>query len=204
MAIRRKCRKPKRSQGQASKAPQTNVNQIDKIPEKSDDEESVDYITSYQQLHDQFYDSKYDSDSDNNVAAISCESLNQLEPLKAKVQFREVNANAMVDSGSAVSLITKTLANQILWTAQSAKWITKREKWDLKTFSNDPIKVLGHLETTVAFNNWIDREAYLTVVEDGYKIIIGRDLVTSLGLAVAHQQQPDNDEDTIPGRSYLT
>ena len=42
------CRKPKRSQGQTHKTPQTNVNQIDKSPEKSDDEESVNYITSYQ------------------------------------------------------------------------------------------------------------------------------------------------------------
>ena len=46
----RKCRKPKPSQGQTHKAPQTNVNQIDKPPEKSDDEESVNYIISYQQL----------------------------------------------------------------------------------------------------------------------------------------------------------
>ena len=43
----RKCRKPKRSQGQTHKAPQTNVKQIDKFPEKSDDEEYVNYITSY-------------------------------------------------------------------------------------------------------------------------------------------------------------
>ena len=98
----------------------------------------------------------------------------------------------MIDSGSAVSLITKTLANQILRTTQSAKWINERETSDIKTFSKDPIKVLGHLETTVAYNNWIDREANLTVVEGGHKIIIGRDLFTSLGLAVVQQQQPDN------------
>ena len=97
----------------------------------------------------------------------------------------------MIDSGSAVSLITKKLANQTLRTTQSAKWITRREKRDLKTFSSDPIKVFGHLETTVAYSNWIDREANLTVVEDGRKIIIGSDLFTSLGLAVV-QQQPDN------------
>ena len=95
----------------------------------------------------------------------------------------------MIDSGSAVSLITKTLANQIIRTTQSAKWIIKKEKWDIKTYSNVPIKVLGHLETTVAYNNWIDREAILTVVEDGHKIIIGRELFPSLGLAVVQQQQ---------------
>ena len=98
----------------------------------------------------------------------------------------------MIDSVSAVSLITKKLANQILRTTQSAKLITKREKRDLKISSDDPIKVLTHLETTVAYNNWTDREANLTVVEDGHKIIIGRDLFTSLGLAVVQKQQPDN------------
>ena len=126
------------------------------------------------------------------MAAISYDSANQLEPLNVKVQFGEVKANAMIECGSAVSLITKTIANQIIRTTQFAKWITKKEKRDLKTFSNDPIKVLGHLETTVAYNNWIDREASLTVVEDGHKTIIGRDLFTSLGLAVVQQQQPKN------------
>ena len=118
------------------------------------------------------------------MAAISYDSANQFEPLNVKVRSGEKKANAMIDSGSAVILITKTLANQIIRTTQSAKWITKNEKKDLKAFSNDPIKVLGHLETVVAYKNWIDREANLTVVEDGHKIIIGRDLFTSLGLAV--------------------
>ena len=125
------------------------------------------------------------------MAAISSDSADQLEPLNVKVQFGEVKANAMIDSGSAVSLITKTLANQILRITQSAKWITKKEKRDLKTFSNDPIKVLGHLVTKVAYNNWTDRKAILTVVDDGHKIIIGRDLFPSLGLAVVRQHQSE-------------
>ena len=87
---------------------------LTKTAEKSDDEESVNYITSYQQLYNQVYESNYDSDSDNYVAAISCDSANQLEPLIAKIQFVEVQANAMIDSGSVFSLITKTLANRIL------------------------------------------------------------------------------------------
>ena len=126
------------------------------------------------------------------MAAISYDWANQLEPLNVNVQLGEVKANAMIDSGSAVSLITKILANRIIRTTQSAKWIIKKEKRDIKTISNEPIKVLGHLETTVAYNNWIDREAIITVVEDGHKIIIGRDLFPSLGLAVVQQQQSEN------------
>ena len=51
------CRKPKRSQGQTQKTQQTNVSQSDQSPEKSDDKESVNYISSYQQLYEQVYDS---------------------------------------------------------------------------------------------------------------------------------------------------
>ena len=59
------CRKPKKSQSQASQSQQTNVNQIDAPITKSDDEESVNYITSYQQLYDQVYDFNYDRESDD-------------------------------------------------------------------------------------------------------------------------------------------
>ena len=187
----RKCRKPKKSQGQTQKAQQTNVNQIDQSTEKSDNEVSVNYISSYQQLYAQVYDSNYDSDSDDYVAAILSDSAHQLEPLNVEVKLGEVKAHAMIDSGSAVSLITKTLANQIIRTKKSAKRIDTKERRNLKTFSNEPIEVLGHLETTVAYNNWKDRAAMLTVVKDGHKNIIGRDLFTTLGLAVV-QHQPEN------------
>ena len=187
----RKCKKPKRSQGQTTKPSQPNVNQIEDTAEKNEDEESVNYIISYQQLYEQVYDSNYVSDSDNYVAAISCDSAHQLDPLNAKIQFGEVQANAMIDSGSVVSLITKTLANRILRTSPSAKWFTAKERRELKTFSNEPIKVLWHLEATESYNNWTCKNSRLTIVEDGHKIIFGRDLFNSLGLANVQQQPPE-------------
>ena len=58
----------------------------------------------------------------------------------------------------------------------------------MKTFSNEPMKLLGKLATTVTNNIWTCKEACLTVVEDGNKLIIVRDLFNSLGLAVVQQQ----------------
>ena len=142
----------KKSQGQIQKAQQTNVNQIDQSPENSDDEESFNYITSYQQLYEQAYDSNSDSDSDDYVAVISSDSVHQLEPLNVEVQLGEIRALAMIDSGSAVSIITVTLADQIIRTTKSAKWTDTKERRNLKTFSSEPIKVLGHLKTTVTYN----------------------------------------------------
>ena len=186
----RNCRKPKKVQGQIQEVKQTNVNQIDQSPKKSDDEESVNYITSYQQLYDQLYDSNYDSDSDDYVAVISSDSVHQLEPLNVEVQLGEIRALAMIDSGSAVNILTETLADQIIRTTKSAKWTDTKERRNLKTFSNESTKVLGHLETTVTYNQWKDRAAMLTVVEDGHRNIIGR-IFTTMGLAVV-QQKPEN------------
>ena len=176
------------TQNQTPKLLQMNVHQIDTTAGKKDDEESVNYITSYQQLFDQVYDSNYNSDSDDYVAAIFNDSANHLEPLNAQIKLGSVQANAMIDSGRFVSLITKTLANRILTTSTSAKWTTTKQDKDMKTFSNEPIKVLGNLTTTLTYNDWNCKEASLTVVEDGHKLIIGRDLFNSLGLAVIRQQ----------------
>ena len=87
----------------------------------------------------------------------------------------------MIDSGSVVSLVTKTLANRIVRTTPSAKWITTKQDKDLKTFPNEPMKKLGKL-------GWTCKEAGLTVVEDAHKLIIGRDLFISLDQAVVQQQ----------------
>ena len=113
------------------------------------------------------YDSNYDSDSDDYVAVISSDTVHQLEPLNVEVQLGKVRALAMIDSGSAVSIITETLADKILQTTKFAKWTDTKDKRNLKTFSNEPIKVLGHLETTITYNQWKDRAAVFTVVEDG-------------------------------------
>ena len=96
----------------------------------------------------------YDSDSGDYVTAISSDSANQLEHLKAKTKFGNILANSMIDSGSVCSLITKTLANRILKTTPLARWITMKQDNDLKTFSNEPIKFLGKLATTVTYNVW--------------------------------------------------
>ena len=117
----RKCRRPKKSQTQTFKPPQTSVIQIDTTVERSDDEKSVSYFTSYQQPYDQIYEYNYESDSGEYVAAISCDSANQHEPLNAQIKFGSVQANTVIDSGSIVSLITKTLAIRILETSLSAK-----------------------------------------------------------------------------------
>ena len=103
-------------------------------------------------------------------------------------KFGSIQANPMIDSGSVVSLMTTTLATTILGTTQSAKWITAKQNKDLKTISSEPITVLRKPATTVLCNDWTCKEASLTVVENGYELIIRRDLFSCLGMAVVQQQ----------------
>ena len=82
----------------------------------------------------------------------------------------------------------KHLANRILKTTSLARWIITKQDRYLKTFSNEPIKFLRKLSITVTYNDWTCEEACLTVVGDGHKLLIGRDLFNSLGLAVVQRQ----------------
>ena len=83
--LAKKCRKHKISQ--TSSPQQTNVDQIESTPNKSDDEELENYIASYRNVYKQVYDSNKDNDSDTYVAAISSETAIKLEPFNAIVQF---------------------------------------------------------------------------------------------------------------------
>ena len=93
----------------------------------------------------------------------------------------------MIGSGSVCSLITMTLANKVLKTTPFANWITTKQDRNLKTFSHEPIKILGNIATTLKYKDWTCDEACLTVAEAGHKLVIERDLFNSLGLAVVQQ-----------------
>ena len=58
----------------------------------------------------------------------------------------------MVDSGRVCSIQTKALADNISMTTPTAPWIASACENDLKTLSNQPIKVLGKIATTDVFN----------------------------------------------------
>ena len=55
---------------------------------------------------------------------------------------------------------------------------------DLKTFSNDLIKIIGVIKTSIKCNDWLATSVDVTVVEDGHRPIIGRDLFPKLGFSL--------------------
>ena len=158
------------------------------MPDKNDNEESVSYITSYRELYEQLYDSNYKSDADNYDAAVSKETANKFKPLKAKIQFGKFSSISMFDSRCECIFITITLFKIFLKATLTTRWIISIDKNDLEPFSNEPIKVLGKLATSVTQNEWTCEDARLSVVDYGHKNIIGRVTFNSLGLAVVQQQ----------------
>ena len=88
------------------------------MPEKK----TISYITNYRDLYEQVYDSQYDSESDNYVAAISSETAIKLETPKAKFHFVNIYLISIVNSSSGCSMITRSLAKDILKTTLIAQW----------------------------------------------------------------------------------
>ena len=181
-------RNPKKSQCQKSQPKISDVKQIDSTPFISDHEDSVNFITKYKELYEHVYDSNYDIDSDNCVAAIWSETANILELLNAILLFGNFLSISTIDSGSVCSIITKSLASNVLKTTPTAQWITSTDEKFNKTFSNEPIKVLGELVTTVTYNDWSCEDVCLTVVDDSNKKTILRYLSNSCRLSVVQQQ----------------
>ena len=181
------CKKPIRIKTQTLSPQQTDFNQFESTPDKSDDGESVNYVTSYRVLYDQVYNSNYDSDTDNYVAAISSETANQLENLNAKIQFGNIHLISMIDSSSVCSIITKGLARNIPKTTPTDRWSTTTDDKDMKIFSNKPIEVWGKLATTFTYINLTFHRKFLT--DYGHKSNLGRDMFNSLGLAVVQNNQ---------------
>ena len=89
-----------------------------------------------------------------------------------------------MDSGSACSILNRSRASQVVEGSPRAFWISERRSPQLLTFSNEPIQVEGKKQYPITSNGWTCDSATFTVVAQGLKSLIGRDLFDQLGLAV--------------------
>ena len=89
-----------------------------------------------------------------------------------------------MDLGSVCTIINKTLANTVVSECKESYWVQSPEIHDLKTFSNDIIKMVGVINTSIKCNDWIATGVDVTLVEDGHRPIIGRDFFSKLGFSL--------------------
>ena len=96
----------------------------------------------------------------------------------------------LVDSGSACSILNRSLASQVVKGSPQAFWTHEKSSPQLRTFSNKPIHIDGKIQSPITSNGWTFDSATFTVVADGLKSLICRDLFDQLGLAVTQSSSP--------------
>ena len=129
------------------------------------------------------YESDYSSGEDNTVAVIE-NAVEKVEPLNMPIKIGNINTTLLVDSGSACSILNRSLALRVIQSSPRAFWISKKMSPQLRTFSNEPIQVEGMIQPPITSKGWTCDTATFTVVADGQKSLIGRDLFDQFGLAM--------------------
>ena len=132
------------------------------------------------------YESDYSSGEEDNTVAMIETTVEKVEPLNMPLKIGNVNTTLLVDSGSACSTLNHSLASQVVHSSPRAFWVNETTPPQLRTFSNEPIQVEGKIQAPITSKGWACDSATFTVVVDGLKSLIGRDLFAQLGLAVTH------------------
>ena len=167
---------------------------------------NISKLLQQKSIYDANYDSDYDDYDDNCVAAISYNTdAREVEPVNLDIRVGNTSTKALVDSGSVCTIINKSLADKVVLECKNSYWIQSPEIHDLKTFSNDIIKIKGIIKTSIKCNDWIASDVDVTVVEDGHRPIIGRDLFPKLGFSVIQSKQVANiDQNQCPIKRQIS
>ena len=146
---------------------------------------NIDRLLQKQGIYDANYESDYDNYDDNCVATISIKSATRkVEPVNLDTYVGNTKTKALVDSGSVCTIINKNLAKTVVSECKGSYWVQSPEMHDLKFFSNDIIKIVGVINTSIQCIDWIATGLEVTVVEDGNRPIIGRHLFSKIGFSL--------------------
>ena len=121
------------------------------------------------------YKSEYSSGEDNMVAVIE-NAVDKVEPLNMPIKIGNINTTLLVHSGGACSILNRSVASQVVQGNPRAFLISEKTSPQLRTFSNEPIQVERKIQCPITSNGWTCDSAKFTVVADGLKSLIGRDL----------------------------
>ena len=73
----------------------------------------------------------------------------------------------------------------------------RKKPLELKSFSNDIVETLGTLKTPVRCKDWKIQKAKITVVADGFRPCLGRDLFDKLGRTISQKPCPNTEVNNI-------
>ena len=145
-------------------------------------------------IYDANFDSDHDKFDDNCVAIISnCDNIREADSVNMHFRFGSTETKALVNWECVRTMISKNPANAAVLNSQDNYWVPSPENLDIKTFTNELIKIVNVIHKSVKCNDWAAKKANVTVVEDGQRrAIIGRDLFPQLGLSLTQTKQVKN------------
>ena len=180
------CRKQKNSKPQNPK--KRKVNTVDK---ESHAEDSVNFLQSSKP-----YESNYIS-SEDNMVALTQNDIAKKEPLNMPMKIGNISTTLLVDSGNACTILNQSLLSRVVRNSPHVFWIHDNANPQLRTFLKEPIRIEGKVQAPVPSNGWTSDSARFTVVTEGLKSLIGRDLFDQLGIAVTKSSSfPGNQVNT--------
>ena len=104
----------------------------------------------------------------------------------------------LIDSGSACSILIKSLAARIVSSNTIEIWVNENNKPQLRTIPNELTQIEVKIRTPVTSNGCYIPSSTFTVVADGLKPLISGDCFIQLGLAVRqHSSQKGNQVNNI-------
>ena len=106
------------------------------------------------------------------------------------------DCHLLLDSGSGCTIINMSLAREIMLNCAQSQW-SEKKPLELKSFSNNIVETLGTLKTPVRCIDWKIYKAKITVVADGFRPILGRDLFDQLGITISQKPCPNTEINNI-------
>ena len=119
------------------------------VEEEPHPEDSVNFLQPAK-----LYESDYSSGEEDNTVAVIENAVEKVEPLNMLVKIGNINTTILVDSGSACSILRRSLASQVVQNIRRAFWINEKVSPQLRTFSNEPIQVEGKIHSAITSKGW--------------------------------------------------
>ena len=128
----------------------------------------------------------YVSSDDNYVATAENVNSPQVALKKMTITIEKTDCDLLLNSGSGCTIINMSLAKEIMYNSPQSQW-SEKKPLVLMSFSDDIVKTLGTLKTPVRCKDWKIQKAKITVVADGFRPILGRDLFDQLGIIISQK-----------------
>ena len=126
------------------------------------------------------YELDYSSGVDSTVAVIE-NAVEKVEPLNMSIKTGNIISTLLVESSNACSILNRSLASPVVQSIPCAFWISEKASPQLRTFPNGSIQFEGKIRSSITSIGWSCDSATFTLVADGIKSLIGRDLFDQLG-----------------------